>query len=323
MTAFLLILLSLAGTPTSQPSSVLSTQDSGQASFSTPTRRAATQPAGINIFSDGEHDAILLWPQHSGRPGSPTVLRAEHAGQAVIRAKAPYLCGIYAPDDQVMHDLVIEGFVIEGSQVSGVHFWHSDSIILRNCQIRTSINNGAAFHACSRVTVEHCLIEANGRDQQAHGIYTDGSEITIRDCVIRNNAGWGVHLWPVCSGCVVDSNLIYGNRGYGVVIAHSDNPPATELPNRVVRNLIVANNGGIQVHRGFDDLVERNAVYGNVAGYWLTLNAPAVRSVTVRDNAHGDSEKVYDPAKKARITAGATLDIGPTLRLMPEVRSEK
>jgi parallel beta-helix repeat protein len=82
--------------------------------------------------------------------------------------------------------------------------------------------------------IEHCgRLPATGHD---HGIYVEGSSrALIRGNIIRDNADWGVHLYPDAHNTLVVGNVIHRNGG-GVIFAGEGSAASSD--NVVAGNVI-------------------------------------------------------------------------------------
>jgi hypothetical protein len=122
-----------------------------------------------------------------------------------------------------------------------------------DCQ--TGANGGhIEFTGARNVVIESCLIEKFGRcgpnGHQEHGIYiADGSNLTIRNCEIRENASRGIQLYTAqgdygsVDGVVIEHNRIHdnGHGDYEDGIAFNGGGSGTISNVTVEHNLIYAN----------------------------------------------------------------------------------
>lgn len=138
----------------------------------------------------------------------------------------------------------IDGFEITGtSTASGILLGPglvgvgSDSNTVRNCWIHNNGTNfGNAFngvesHCCKGTLFERNLIESNGCQiayggrTHGHGIYTDGTNVTIRANVLRWNGSSGAQVyrdpgdfWSCINNAQFYNNLSYGNFEYALIL---------------------------------------------------------------------------------------------------------
>jgi Right handed beta helix region len=69
--------------------------------------------------------------------------------------------------------------------------------------------------------IENNLIEYNGQHPHLHhGVYADSDGLILRNNIVRNNAGFGLHCYPAVKNAVIANNLVHGHHGEpGILIA--------------------------------------------------------------------------------------------------------
>jgi hypothetical protein len=178
-------------------------------------------------------------------------------------------------------NITIQGLILDGSLQSNINYQGiyisgtASYININVCSIRyfpnfgisLSNNNGSA----NNITIYGCAIHGNGSGSLAtngHGIYNTGaSDVTINNCTIYNNLGYGIHnneddgLYDV-NNCITYGNLIYNNgrsttTSYGIVDDGGED-------NLYYNNIIYDNYGGISIYSNSKAaLVYNNTIYNN------------------------------------------------------------
>jgi len=240
-------------------------------------------------------------------PVKGVTIKAQYPGRAWIRPKPPYECGVYADDRMACSDITIDGLDVT-APIDGIRFMHGQRITVRNCHVHHTGNMGLALHYCDGTTVEGCLIEDCGSGyesvsgvRQQHGMYLSGDLVTVRNNLIRNNSGWGVHLWPYATRSVVANNLILNHpRGSGIVYRRdpADADPANG--NRVHRNMVSNALNGVQAVCGIGDVIADNTCVGCI--WAVNLQKPAGR-VYLDANIGGPT---YNPSGRGVLLPPAT-----------------
>ena len=112
----------------------------------------------------------------------------------------------------------VDGFEVSGALMDGIKMYGNHDVV-RNCWSHNNAAMGVASHGYNDVLIENNLIEYNGQHIQFHhGIYADGSGLTVRNNIIRHNASFGVHLYPSITHSKIYNNLAYGNYAAGILI---------------------------------------------------------------------------------------------------------
>ena len=128
--------------------------------------------------------------------------------------------------------------------------------------------------------IENNLVEYNGQHPHLHhGIYADGEDLLVRNNIIRNNAAFGLHLYPSMKKAVVVNNLIYGHHHQSGIIPYS---PAggSGGENLIVNNTVVDNAGGISIAHGNGEKFYNNIVIAEKPGYVFDASEDTVNTLT-------------------------------------------
>jgi parallel beta-helix repeat protein len=199
--------------------------------------------------------------ERGGRPGAPIRIRGVPARGATLRG---ILYVAHSASDVVIQGLRLDGANTDGSpspQVNGgrVTFAGND---VTNRHTSSCFILGGAFERYGialgvrllRNRIHDCgRLPATGHD---HGIYVEGSTgALIRGNVIRDNADYGIHLYPRAYGSRIERNIIHRNGG-GLIFA--------------------GESGGGEYGRGYAssrNVVARNVIAGslrlpNVDSWW-------------------------------------------------------
>jgi len=234
----------------------------------------------VNLIEPGVYDGFLLRRQHSGTIEHPTVIRARQPGTVVIMPRSPLLCGVYSPDDEPAYCVEIDGLTAAGASVDGFRFFGGTHVRLRNCLADGNLKQGIGLFESRDCVVEACEVRGNGFSDSSghsHGIYASGYGLVIRDCLVKSNAGSGVHVWLRNSveeldktprphvrdnaSCQIVNNVIYGHqRGSGVVLQRYGTADAAGT---IAGNVVVANLRGICLYGAAGERLEGNRVIGN------------------------------------------------------------
>ena len=265
-------------------------------------------PSNILTFLPGTYPSF-------GVSRSGTILRSQVKwGAKVIGTPGNH--GIWTTGDNVVSNVLVEGFEVSHSYIDGVKLNGPNSTV-RNCWIHHSgrgnplwVTNtdasfsgqGVASHAYPGTVIEYNLIEENGAWlNHDHGIYISGTNCVVRGNVLRKNLAYGIQLYDTspsdCMDARVCRNLVYGN-GRGAFIVYSWGG----FTNYLFNNTIIASvNGPIQTEYGV--LCMSNNVIVSTSSSWIVeedAGPPLQRDYNVisggRDSSPGPHDiNVSDP----------------------------
>src|SRR6185503_9487063 len=135
--------------------------------------------------------------------------------------------------------------------------------------------------------------DGSGEITRGHGVYVSTSDNVFRGNKIHHNEGFGLHFYDdagalLVSRNVIEDNHIYANgytngrpsggAAYGVVVAWGDG-------NRIARNNITANRGGILVYLGSSNTeIVGNTVYDNTPYEGILIHQAATGTVLRNNN---------------------------------------
>jgi parallel beta-helix repeat protein len=131
------------------------------------------------------------------------------------------------------NEATIDGFIITMGGSAGIRC-DSSSATIRHNRIRK--NSSGIWCQGSNSNISNCLIENNGWD----GVHClTNSSLTIRNCEIRNNGGYGVGCISI-STALIENNWIHHNASEGIFFESAASEPL------VRNNTVVGNtwNGG-------------------------------------------------------------------------------
>jgi len=209
------------------------------------------------IFLQGDYIGrrINLFPENSGTPQNPTVLKSKHKYKARLHG-SPFH-NIYVRRD--CRWVIIDGFTSSGALSTGIKS-NADYTVIRNCRIHNNSLQGIEAHDVVGTVIENNLIEYNGKHPNYdHGIYANGKSLIVRNNIIRFNASCGLHMSPQTSKSIFENNLIYGNFFYGVFLDCPEGGGA----NRIVNNTIVQNGLGIGIKNANTEVIVNNIIFEN------------------------------------------------------------
>jgi parallel beta-helix repeat protein len=210
------------------------------------------------IFQPGDYvgTQITLSPQYAGTAQNPTVLKSQHKHKAVLHGSTFHNIYVRAGCTWV----IIDGFESSGAKYTGIKT-DADNTVIRNCRIHNNALNGIEAHDVHGVVIENNVVEYNGAHPQfSHGIYADGTGLTIRNNIIRFNSGWGLHLYPEIANSKIENNLIHGNSRWGIGLYSKP----TVGSNQIVNNTIVLNGSGVVVSNAHNEIIANNIVVDNI-----------------------------------------------------------
>jgi parallel beta-helix repeat protein len=225
------------------------------------------------IAEDGIYPAFRVPVRCGGSAEHPTTIRAQHKWAAAVVGSS--LHGIEVV--QGCSHVILDGFEVSGARYDGVKINGSyctvrNAWVHNNCQMGISSHGSA--HALVGLTLEDNLIEFNGEHiQEHHGIYADGSRLTIRGNLVRHNSAYGIQLYPALDNSIVENNLVYGQANKpGIVI---QDPPIGGH-NLIRNNTVVDNNGGIALYDASGDTFIDNiiTVHGNWPPVFYAMQVP-------------------------------------------------
>jgi len=255
---------------------------------------ALKQVGGGNtfIFKPGTYlgRQVTLLREHAGSPQKPTVLKSQQKYEATIHGSPGH--GISVGDG--CEWVIIDGFDIGGAKMDGVYA-NADHTVIRNCRIHNNAGQGIMAHGEKGVVIENNLIEYNGTHIQFdHGIYAYGSDFTFRNNVVRFNSSIGLHLYPRLANSTVESNLIYGNPRWGILVYSTPKIGS----NRIINNTITLNGSGIVVKDPHNEIIVNNIVVDNT--HWKFHKLETIENLS-GDNFKGsnvDYNLCIPPSKK-------------------------
>lgn len=227
---------------------------------------------------------------HASDGGAPSLAQCdllENAAEGLVVEKAARATlrggnvrgnagtGVLANDKA---DLVMEGVTLTANKV-GVEVHYSSVATLTACRMVGHSQNGLAFRAQSRGTVERTEISKCGW----HGISVDtGSDPIFRNCSSRENNATALIVNDQGRGTFEDCDFANGHDWCCVDILNGSDP--------VLRRCKIRDSarGGLEMARGAKGLLEAVEVYGNAwSGISLSQKAdPVLKGCTVRNNQH-------------------------------------
>lgn len=250
--------------------------------------RAGTASAPITVAAyPGE--VVVLHPSAS----SPTYPLEVASGAAFVR---------------------FQGFVIEnavGPSTTNVYVdGTAHDIEVSQCEVRNSQRQGFFIDSTTRnIHVLGCSIHDNGNvsnPQQDHGIYVEGRDQLIANCVIYGQPhGFGVQVYPNSDRVTVVDNTIVGNKLGGVVIGGE----TTTANSTLVANNVLAYNSGFGIGSywggpvGVGNVAHDNLGWGNGGGDFPS--GPDGAGIAFSSNVVADPLFVDRAAEDFHLKAGS------------------
>lgn len=198
---------------------------------------------------------VTVHMKDAGTEKNPTIIKSEKKWKAVIIGGG---FGHGMGNDIDCPWVVFDGFEVFGA-ADGVSL-NGNHNTARNCWVHNNWAMGISSHSRTGNVIENNLVEYNGQHPHLHhGIYADGEDLLVRNNIIRNNAAFGLHLYPSMKKAVVVNNLIYGHRYQSGIILYS---PAggSGGENLIVNNTVVDNARGISIAHGNGEKLYNNIV---------------------------------------------------------------
>jgi Right handed beta helix region len=222
---------------------------------------------------DGSYQGFYL--DRSGTPGNPITFQADGPAVAITADNGTTPDGINV---EGAHDVVIDGFIVDGRTRAGIRVALASFVTVRNCHTgyngRWGIFSGFA---------DDLTIEANEthHSQLEHGIYVSnsGDRPIIRGNLVHDNHANGIHMNGdesqggdgVISDALVERNVVYGNGAGGGSGINMDG-----VADSVVQNNLLYDNhaSGISLYRidgatgATGNLVVNNTIVNAADGRW-------------------------------------------------------
>lgn len=208
-------------------------------------------PGNTFLFVPGIYaEQIRMLPASAGTPQNPTVLKSEKKYMAVMHGSLGH--GIFV--DRGTEWVIIDGFEVRCASNDGIKS-NADHNVIRNCWVHNNLSQGIAAHKVKGSVIERNLIEFNGRNiQHEHGIYADGVGLTIRQNIVRYNAGKGMALYPEISESLIENNLIYKNSQAAIILYC----PKSGGGNRILNNTIADNGYSLTLMNAYKEIFANN-----------------------------------------------------------------
>jgi hypothetical protein len=236
------------------------------------------QPIPTALLIDRPHVTV----QGSG-PGTVLLLGAHKKMRAVtVTASHVILSGLTVDGNKRLQSAQVPypaGDVVD-TLVSG---WQTHDVLLRDCVVRDSAEDGIGFWRSAHVRVTGCRVIGAGTVQSGGaGIALSGGEDEVADHdVARGNSGPGVWIAYRSVRSTVSSDTLSSNRKGGVVV----NGDHVTIQGNVISGNGSGGFAGVTVAAGTDGLVAGNTVVGNaVAGIRVGESRGVVRGWQIRQN---------------------------------------
>jgi hypothetical protein len=203
------------------------------------------------IFKPGIYSELIhVVDRYKGTPQKPTVLKSQIPYKAVLHGSAEHNIYVRENCDWV----VIDGFESSGARMDGIKA-NGNYGVIRNCWIHNNSGQGIGAHNVTGTVIERNLIEFNGfHIHYVHGIYGSGRNITVRQNIIRCNAGYGIHLAGETAEALIENNLVYGNYGAGILLYSHEGGGK----NQILHNTVVENGFALQLKNASGETIANN-----------------------------------------------------------------
>ncbi len=202
-------------------------------------------------------------------PGDTVVINGEWSGYLVWVGYGNHYVTISGP-----------GLVLDGVTAAQGVSVRADYFTLVDVEVKNT-ERGAVFtnYNCGYGTYRRLHVYDWGRDGLGHGIYLEGHDNLVEDCVIHDGAGWGIHVYakPSLPGRP-DNNTIRRNRIYDNGWGYDDRAAGIGLycgeGNLAYNNLVWGMPYGVRVDYGSTEaLVYNNTIYNVTTGIRVGLGS--------------------------------------------------
>lgn len=151
------------------------------------------------------------------------------------------------------HHIIIDGFVINGTGgLNGIASGEdSHNIHILNSEVMNApiqgilLNKGSAYFEFVNLRIHN-----NGTTWQHHGIYISTNHHLVKDCMIYQNAGWGVHIYSASNS--PSFNLVINNK------THNNAQGKTEFGGKITEG------AGIGIYNGTGNAAINNLIWGKL-----------------------------------------------------------
>lgn len=255
----------------------------------------------------GFHATVARITGHNGSAFSISLpLNADCMVDNAARAATvfPVVSGYHIEGARV-EDLTIDGnksenSYIDGCRGAGIFLYRAPGAIIERCNVRNYNGDGISFQQSNDVTVRDCIVENNA----GLGLHPgSGSQRpTVKNSVASSNAQDGLFLcWRVKYG-VFENNVLENNGRFGISIGHKD------TDNLLRKNVVRGNHQagiffrneseGMAGHRNRieENLIENNGVSKAAAGIQIRGET---RDLILKDNVIRDTRP--EAARKQEI----------------------
>jgi parallel beta-helix repeat protein len=178
--------------------------------------------------------------------------------------------------------IIVDGFILNQKQgfIGGSNAHH---VRVQNGEVKNSPHHGLQVFTSHHIEFINLKVHSNGADRLSHGFYVCGNDMTIRDCDVYENSGYGIHVYnsadPGCStNTQIYNNTIHDNRGDGgVTLNHGDNI-------LFYNNFVYNNLSGVEVSYGnpTNTQIDSNTIHNNRGGITISTSS---RETIIKNNS--------------------------------------
>jgi parallel beta-helix repeat protein len=294
-------------------------------------------PGNTIIVKDGTYTQDLYMMTTAGTATNRITVRAENKwGAKIIGYISPRMDYITVK----WFDLSI-GNGFQGIEIDNGDHCHIIENYVHDIQGGVPSNGGAGIHdyQCTGTIIEGNVVARidNNYGSPAyltHGIYIEGTNAIVRNNIVHNCQGQGIHVWHEATAVTITHNTLFRNKAGGIMNGCTGANGSINN-NSVVANNIVAFNGqfsgsiqGMGIMEdgvtGTSNIYTNNIVYSNTRGQYdlqngLTpINAINADPLFVNYQANGSGNynlQAGSPAVgTASVTYAAAKDIAGTAR---------
>lgn len=197
-------------------------------------------------------------------------------------------------------NLDASGVLSEAIKITSAHHIRIKNTEVKNSKVNGILANGTTGYNEFINLKVHDNSTTDNSALTGHGIFVSNSYNLIENSEIYNNAGWGIHLYPLpASNNVIRNNRVHdnarvGNRGPGIGIYGPNNIAYNNIVwnnktgfqiyynadnNKIFNNTVYNDDRGIDIYDSHGVIVTNNIVYQNSGGSIIdTGNSAPIKS---------------------------------------------
>ncbi len=195
--------------------------------------------------------------------------------------------------------IIVDGFILNQKQgfIGGSNAHH---VRVQNGEVTNSPHNGLQVFTSHHIEFINLKVHGNGTSRLGHGFYVCGNDMTIRDCDVYDNAGYGIQVYnsadPGCStNTQIYNNTIHDNQGDGgVTLNHGDNI-------LFYNNFVYNNLNGVEVSYGnpTNTQIDSNTIHNNGGG--INISPSSIEAIIQNNILYQNASAIDDHGVRTRL----------------------